>query len=84
MRIWLKQYDQKTAIDQQQRCWRNARNPEFGFVHARGPRLTQGERLARHGGADAPKARSTKSSVCLSGFDISLRAPFDRQEQVGG
>src|SRR6266446_3695274 len=30
------------------------------------------------------KARSTKWLVCLSGFNISLRAPFDCQEEVGG
>src|SRR5260221_4176621 len=28
---------------QQQRRWRNARNPESGFVHARGPRRAQGD-----------------------------------------
>src|ERR1700730_56302 len=30
------------------------------------------------------KARSTKSSICLSAFNISLRAPFECQEEVGG
>src|ERR1700680_504454 len=29
------------------------------------------------------KARGTKSSVCLSAFNISLRAPFECQEEVG-
>src|SRR5258706_11425414 len=29
--------------NQQQRCWRNARNPESGFVHARRPRRAQGD-----------------------------------------
>jgi hypothetical protein len=30
------------------------------------------------------RARFTKASVCLSGFNIGLRTPFDCQEQVGG
>src|SRR5258708_32819861 len=32
----------------------------------------------------ASQARSTKSSVCLSGSNVSLRAPFEGQEEVGG
>jgi hypothetical protein len=38
-------------------------------------------------GAQASAVRtrwSTKSSVCLSGSNISLRAPFECQEEVGG
>jgi len=30
------------------------------------------------------KAGSSKSLVCLSGFNVSLRAPFECQEKVGG
>src|SRR5260370_17967337 len=32
-----------TRDNQQQRCWRNARNPDAGFVHARGPRRAQSD-----------------------------------------
>src|ERR1700732_196418 len=43
--------------NQQQRCWRNARNPEPGFVHARGPRRAQGNFVFPEACRNRPKIK---------------------------